>query len=361
VRNPRTRKYAKTLGLGVVRGVGRSRARRARRGRWYMGRRLGVPPNLSYNRPAIAGPARDTRDVTAMPAAYNVTRNMVAGRMRMMKCEKGNLVVDCEDDDTGGLHVYALTPTNGQLWPVLAQSAYTYTKYRFISLTAEYRPRIGTQANGTVYMGWQPQMTKNASDFPSVEVISAMPNSCTTSVRQGAKLSIPITEPKEKFMGAIEGQSYDPLNYYNGTFVLTAQGDNADAVGEIWMSYCVELIQPKVDVSNKTSAYNFLTHTATPGIFNCEEVDTTTCTVTSVRPLSMIYRVSFASGTPSLALTKNGETIADTEFWYNGFHAYALFRLGACPRPAEIELTVTGVTPIASRAVFLHTVTDVSF
>lgn len=60
-------------------------------------------------------------------------------------------------------------------------------------------------------------------------------------------------------MYAPAGTGFDPLNYFYGQFVITAQGPEASEVGEIWATYTVELIQAKIDVSTAVGEFNLKT------------------------------------------------------------------------------------------------------
>ena len=240
--NPQVRNYAKRAGLAVARatlsGVGRSRARRARRGRWYAGKRVGIPPRRQNG-------GGDVAKIVAQPAAFNVFQSRASGSQVLARVEKTTYRIDCEGG-SGSLYNFAVTPSNAAAFPVGSAIARNFTKFIVNTMTFEYVPRTGTTTDGTVYMGWDPRPHKDGDhDFDDSNVVSNLPKSATGSVRQGCSLTISVREPKT--MTAPPATNYDPINYYAGHFALLVQGDAKTDVGVLQIRYNITLIQPQLD------------------------------------------------------------------------------------------------------------------
>lgn len=295
--SPQGRQLMRTLGVGIVKATGNSRARRANRGKYYVGKKVGIPPKIGYRAPR-KGPA-NTSSVQAMPAAYNVASTSTSGRNRLVKREKVDWDFSCSSDDNGDPAAMRVSPLENIFFPILSTMCKSYTRFKFISLAIEYVPRTGTSTNGTVYFGWQPQPSyeSNNDAFPNVQAIASMPKNATTSVRQGMTFSIPITGG-EKFIAVPNSSpSFDPLNYFNGFFIATAQGDADPHIGDLWVRYVVDLIEPVRDKSVQTTRLDLVARTVTkPGSYNASamlEGDTTVYSVFSMRPVTVLVR-SFA-------------------------------------------------------------------
>lgn len=329
----------------------------------------GIVRRTQQRRARKRAPARSR--VATMPAAYNVSNQSLAGRIRLSKREKCGLPMDCEPGDNGALHSYRLSPRSADLFPVLSQMVGNYTKYRFVRFSIEYVPRVGTQNSGTVYFGWQPQCSYTNADFPSVEVVSAMPKSGTTSIRQGATFEIPLTSPPEKYVNIPADSTYDPLNYYNGHLIVTAQGPAEEEVGELWVNYVVELIQAKRDVSNPTSSALFFPvygptyHIYSEGKFNAQSFNDGTSTwlsYTSVIGCTLIVKTHALAGTDPVNFAlfdhEDVEIAASDSIGSaaQGKHIFS-YNLGVHPRLAKVRAEVgAGVTN--ATCVLLGTVTS---
>lgn len=296
-RDPRVRQIAKNVGRKSVRAIGNSRNRRAKRGQWYAGKRVGIPPSMNVQRGTIAS-------VQTMPAAYNPAITTNSSRpTRFVKREATGIgALKCEPGDNGELYFYNVTPMDSELFPILSKSAINYTQYRFSNLVIEYVPRAGTTAEGNVYMGWRPQSTSHQADFPTVEVISSLPCNVQSTIRQGCRLRIP-TNPKPKYVAVPSGNTFDPLNYYWGTFVIALQGDEKDDVGSLWVSYTVDLIQPKLNTSPSHSFGDLVTGTFSGGPLSLRGTDTPFhFTYSAMHPTHIMVMTE----NPSYGLYKNG-------------------------------------------------------
>lgn len=250
---PQARNMIRQIATGSVRALGRSRARRANRGKYYVGKKVGIPPNIGY-RPA---PMQKTRQ----PANVNVSVTSRSGSIRLCKREQTAWPVRANNSGNGKIGVWALNPQSNVLFPILSQSCRSYTKYRFTALSFQFVPRQGTDADGNVYLAYQPQYATDSS-FPSISVIANMPNVATGSIRQTVELKIPPANlNKTYFISPPPGRGFDDLNYYAGTFVCSGQNSNndedGDFAGDLYVSYTVDLLESKLLVENSTSAYSW--------------------------------------------------------------------------------------------------------
>lgn len=286
-----------------------------------------------------------------MPAAYNVTAQQISTKIRLMKIEQSKYVLDQEAGDNGSVHIYPLTPTNNSLFPILAGTADSYTKWRMVSLKIEYRPKVGTDAEGTVYMGHTPQYTPSTDTYPSIQVISGMPRVVSTSVRQGAVLQIPLTG-KDKFMRKTTDE-YDPSLYYEGTVVVSAYGPAKEEVGEIWAHYVVDMIQPKVNTENTTSAVavrSGVIHSS--GLMHITNAAAGEFEFDSILPATMLIRTDFTGAAPVNTVQLNGEEITANFTETGTTKQFALYRLGVQSRGALVEVASTGTIGAQTALVF---------
>lgn len=316
--SPQGRQLMRTLGVGIVKATGNSRARRANRGKYYVGKRVGIPPKIGYKPPPRGSNVNQT-SVQAMPAAYNVASSSTAGRNRLVKREKVDWDFACSSDANGDPASMRVTPTENIFFPILSTMCKSYTRYKFLSLSVEYVPRTGTSTNGTVYFGWQPQPSyeDNIDAFPNVQAIASMPKNATTSVRQGMTFAIPINGG-EKFLKVPESSpSFDPLNYFNGFFIATAQGDEDAHIGDLWVRYVVDLIEPVRDSGVQTTHIDLLNRVVRhPGLHNASASTVegvTTYSVYSLRGITLLVRVTAPEGVPPDVPTvydQNGDPLA---------------------------------------------------
>lgn len=297
--NPQVRNYAKRAGLAVARatlsGIGRSRARRARRGRWYAGKRVGIPPRRQNG-------GGDVAKIVAQPAAFNVFQSRSGGSQVLSRVEKTTYRIDCESG-SGQLYNFAVTPSNAAAFPVGSSIARNFTKFIVNSMTFEYVPRTGTTADGTVYLGWDPRPHKTGdNDFDDANVVSNLPKVATGSVRQGCSLTISVREPKT--MIPPPSTTYDPINYYAGHFAMLVQGDNKTDVGVLQIRYNITLIQPQMDNVASSAAIDLSDMTVEDeGRLAAQALGDGDFHVTSHKRLGFLARVTKPVGLATFTIT----------------------------------------------------------
>lgn len=324
------RQIAGQVARSSVQALGRSRRKRSNQGKWYAGRRVGIPPNRG-------GGGRQPRvpqmRAQSMPAAYNATvTSSVQPAFTLGKRESTNIgPLKCETGDNGELYWYNINPLSTDLFPILAAQAPNYTMFRFTSLSFEYVPRVGTTANGNVYMGYRPQTTNDDSDFPTVEVIASLQKNATGSVRQGMTFTIPC-DSKDRYITPNRGNAQDPLNYNLGTFVMSLQGDNADDVGSLFVRYNIRLTQSKL-LTTSGAAWLKLQNTpgteiVEPGRLGVQVIAPFTVALTSVHPVKMFCAADGAT----VQVFKNAVEVLPELYQTGPLKSVAVYHVGACRR-----------------------------
>jgi hypothetical protein len=253
VNNPQFRGMVTAMAKGGVRAVGRSRARRAKRGKYYVGKRLGIPPNRHFQ-----------ADITtrSLPASYDTTQRRgganSGGVQVVKKSEIVNVDVDCETGDNGALYNWAISPGNVVLFPILSQVAKNYSRYRFKFLAFRFVSSSSTANDGNICLAWDLQAHSNDGDFPNLGVIQSLPRNVTGTIRQPCALQIPTqgTYNKSRYLAVPDGQAFDPLNYYAGQFVVACFGTNKSSVGQLFVDYECELSNAKVDLEASTAMFS---------------------------------------------------------------------------------------------------------
>lgn len=249
VNNPQFKGMVMNVARGGVKAVGRSRARRARRGRYYVGKRMGIPPNRGYSAQVT------TR---RLPASIDQTTANKSTQNVVRKSEALNVDIDCEVGDNGALYNWAITPTNTVLFPILSGIAKNYTRYQFKTLVFRYVSSSSTANDGNICLAFDFQAHSNDGDFPNTGVIQSLPSSTTGPIRQPLTLVIPKTlgpNGGPRYIAIPEGQTGDPLSYYAGQLVVACFGANKDKVGQLFVDYECILSNPKVDLEPKVAVF----------------------------------------------------------------------------------------------------------
>lgn len=203
---------------------------------------------------AFAGPATRTGTQRMQGARYLTQAQSTAPpqKTQIKRLEYSLPVYGNESSDTG--QYIAVTPTNTYLCPsgqVLA-SQYQYYKWRCVNLRFEHS--AATTFNGSIALGWTPnfQVTGNVTDF---DQLSSLPGFCGSLQEDHAFEALP-RDFNQQFM-SIQGctvqdfsitKDSDP-SLVPGYFMIALKGCTAaetDVVGNIYVTYHVELIAPVV-------------------------------------------------------------------------------------------------------------------
>nr|UHS71553.1 MAG: putative RNA-dependent RNA polymerase [Barnaviridae sp.] len=192
---------------------------------------------------------------------------------------------------------YPLNPGIAGTFPWLSQIAANYQQYRFHGIIFEFRPLltdfVPNGAPGVVVMA-----TNYNSDELAYTTRQEMENSeYAVSVKPTAQLihmiecAVDMTQtPIKNIRTGVVATDQDLRLYDQGLFQFATQNNPVQALGELWVSYCVEFFKPVLAqeqlISNAMTA-----HVTRTGVSAANPMGTTT--IASSGALSLL----FASGT----------------------------------------------------------------
>lgn len=189
---------------------------------------------------------------TQRTAASLTTQTTQPGPLRVSDSEVCVIPVSKEEnsDPTG----FALTPSEGFLWPKLTPKIGTYTYYRALGpIQITWVPRVGTAVSGTIVMGFSSNVGDSLNGFNSV---SALSNTVSTPISQSATLVIPISSTNQAIYnrlslhGADSVQQVTDAPAYLGMFYYAIEGNSgAMTPGYFRATYSFELTTPKLDAT----------------------------------------------------------------------------------------------------------------
>lgn len=151
--NPQFRSIARNVGMSAVRGLGRSRARRAGRGKWYFGRRVGIPPQRQNRRSGGGGGVLYASTSTSAPVARSsrIATNPTSQRYNATGVDWLTDVANTTTLDPS-VYSYTVNPAEPSSFPRLANIAAQYQRYELQSLQVVYTPTCATTQKGMLYI-----------------------------------------------------------------------------------------------------------------------------------------------------------------------------------------------------------------
>lgn len=150
-------------------------------------------------------------------------------------------------------NTYRVNPGNQSLFPWLNQVASQYQQYRIHGMIFEFRPLITDFASGgqpgvvimaTNYNAAEAPYTSKQEMENSEYAVSVKP---TLSMIHALECSPQETSITKLYID--RSNALDPRFSDMGTFQFATQSHQTDgvALGELWVSYCVEFFKPKLD------------------------------------------------------------------------------------------------------------------
>lgn len=255
--NPQVRKQAANVARTSVKTLGRSRARRARRGQWYAGKRLGIPAQLS-----------------SAPAAVGVRYS--APPARPVHIEVGSEVLDAVLARSAGFSTwsYSVNPCEDDTFPRLAQLAKLYQKYTCESLRFEYIPAVPTTSSGN--MGIAVQADPKSMLTGSFEEFMSLNGAVSAPVWQTASVLVPRELMAQTARQMVCKQNLTPIQNHEDRLTtmcrlsialnnIPSAGINAN-YGTIKVHYRFTFRDPKLNVSASTTSFTSLTPAASEPI-----------------------------------------------------------------------------------------------
>lgn len=249
--SPQVRRVAREAGLAAVRMLGQSRQRRANRGKWYFGRRVGIPASRRGRNPG-AGMVASTS--TSQPVARSA-RVRTQTAQKQLAASGVDWLTDVSHPYAGTdpyVESFAINPAEPSSFPRLSSIAAQYQRYDFVSLELMYTPSCPTTQKGVLYIA--PVRDPTAPNPLDVLTMRGLSGCVSTSVRDPCRVVI----SRQQMSGALNGfyceapegvtpDDDDPLRTC-GRVVLMVDGVlNTDGVvGTLILRYNFLLSDPKV-------------------------------------------------------------------------------------------------------------------
>lgn len=185
---------ARKVGGATVKAIGKGRARRAKAGKWYFGRKVGIPPN-SQGRVAarISGLATTKTNTRAPNLGQQLTNLQSPASRGEQGTESFGTVVAVAADMKQGFYLSSSTivnPAEPLIFPALSAIANQYQRFTINRLIFTFTPTASTATNGTVYMAFVPN-----PDQTDPEDVVTMQNllGCTTQAVYGTQAKLIVT------------------------------------------------------------------------------------------------------------------------------------------------------------------------
>ncbi len=280
--NPAAQKLAKQVARQGARAalsaIGRSRQRRSNRGRWYAGKRLGIPPTLS------------TRQISAPVTRQNQFKNMVSENNLVQKGSEWLVDVTPNVDLVNGVYTeaFSINPADPMTFPRLSVLTSQYQKYSLKDLRLVYTPACATTQTGSVYLAIQ-------SDPASVTPTTTLELLGLRGAQRFAPwqpASMPVGDDimqkayKNYFAdNAHHVQDDDPTRTVCKFVLMTENITKGTTVGSLTIAYNVTLMDPRTDFAANSMAgvYSGVTLTAVNG----SPLDITALDVTRSPPYTL--------------------------------------------------------------------------
>ncbi|QMW68972.1 capsid protein [Crucivirus-501] len=255
----------------------------------------------------------------------------------MRSMSNGNIIIvnreyirDIGGDTAFTNDPYAINPGSARTFPWLSQIADSYEEYRirgivfqFKSTSSPYTINQKSPSIGTVIMA--AQYNVNNPIFTNKRDMENYIGAQSASVLQDQLFSIkPDTDPLKVLyirQGIPTEQNYDLRMYDFARFELATIGVNVDPaftvsnqVGELWVSYEIELIKPRLRDTTGLMDHYMLTPSALTGVTTALPFGTNTINRTSPTPSNNSWKNNgyFQLFTEIVAGTKSRLSFSDS-------------------------------------------------
>lgn len=250
--SPQVRQAARAAGIFAVRQLGRSRENRARQGRWYAGKRLGIPPRRNNAPQPVSAPA----------ALGQQVRSNAAGPSRVVSGAEMTTTVTVTHAPIDGVFVdsYPINPAEEYTFPRLSTEAALFQQYRFRTVKFSYVPAVASTQVGTLGIGFQADPTQA---LPStMEQMMSLYGAQTGNLWQPMQIPVPaeaMSHTLYKFysqQGKTPAPTDDNRLQSCGRLVLMIEGVamSAAILGHIRTTYTIEFSDPRPTVKGATTA-----------------------------------------------------------------------------------------------------------
>jgi hypothetical protein len=225
-------------------------------------------PQRIPRRPGSAMPRKSTTRVSA-PAAYGSIKRGTAPRIKPVAsgghvATNDELFATLTAPGTPGaftIREYRVNPGLSSIFRWLSQIATGYDKYSFLYLRFIYEPITGTDTEGAVYLGWDPNVLEAV---PSDKFqMSALLNSCSAPCWQRCVLEIPASKLLFIRRGRVAGSTLTSFDHGKFFIASSDTGTNTGGLGDIRVEYGCRVQSPHSDVSNMSAYSSTILHSAT--------------------------------------------------------------------------------------------------
>ncbi len=197
--NPQVQQFARNAARGAIRQWGRSRQNRQRKGRWYAGKRIGIPPR--FNTRPTAAPAALGQQMRAMPSA-NI--RLVTGMEWVTDVSPmSGLTVNGVYTDS-----FPVNPMEEYTFPRLSTEASLYQQYELKQLQFYYVPACSSATAGTLAIGLQADPT--AAIPTTLNEMMSLHAAQSGNMWQPMRISIPASALAGTLKKFYSKQSKDP-------------------------------------------------------------------------------------------------------------------------------------------------------
>lgn len=244
----------------AVQALGNNRAKRARQGRYYVGKRMGIPPNRRSNATGTAKSIASLAKVvttTVVPQAAQAVRNMqVSATTRKMATENIATLklttTGVVQGDFGICYSESANPADPGFTASLAAIANQYQQFRCNALKFTFKPSATTSTPGQFYIGFTPVVTAN--DPQSASDITGM-----YATEQGGLFGAAtvLTVPVQALQHAYNIQQIDKSKTQEDTTQVSpgrvicgwsgaGAFVNGTVIGNLSVTYCYDFMTTKV-------------------------------------------------------------------------------------------------------------------
>lgn len=306
-----------SIGRQGIRQLGNSRRRRATRGQWYFGQKIGIPPNMQ----SVASTSR-----AAAPLIRRRVTTQGVARSTRMRTDPAPQVfnatgldwltdVSCVTNPVGGVYVesYPINPAEPWTFPRLSNIASQYQKYTVNSVTLMYTPTCPTSQKGTIYIAPLRNPTDPIPQTP--QTMRGLSGCFSGAVREVLTVTFGKAQLSSAFNGFYCGPpkgidpASDDVTKTCGRFALMLDGvAQADGVvGVLSLKYSFVLSDPKQSAEGS----------ALTGSYEIDAVNSTSININDVSnivgspplfPFGTLFRKRVT--TPMLLLITHEETAA---------------------------------------------------
>lgn len=282
-------------------------------------------------------------------------------------------LMDIKPSDQFFVRSLQLNPGLSTTFPWLSQITDAYEQYRFKGLVFEYKatsslftPGAQTSALGSVIMACN--YNANSPPFQSKRemenYVGANSSTPTSNMAMAVNVANPITDLAYIRLGQPTEENYDLRLYDIGTFQLATQGNQISttpgvqpgSIGELWVTYELELFKPKYRTSGTKMDRYQISKLQTLCNYGDE-------VVTASRPFTTLPEVSaFTPGVPggngyfsvgtkiiSVGVASNANTVPDQEANYNAL-VFPTSSLGKTYRIDIVSKTFNGTDSLSNAA-----------